>query len=375
MELHGGTIAVRSEGEGKGTIFSVRLPLNGLKVAQREEALQTGRVVAVGDTSTGAIADAVDSTTRRVAPSETRRSAQQSQSFVEKKINSFKLVDIFRFILVRDRDTATGANDFERIPVASPACGAGDGDDSRCYTVEGVSDADALGGSEEGGPTNRLRNVIPLLRKSSTSSSRLSKWVEDRAYSFNDKTIHEGNNPNEKSAFQLNNNKSNKSARKRASGSLGRMKSLDVQPWDEAETEVMRFEHVLVVDDANSNRRMLSRLLRRRCTIIDEAMDGAVAVEKVRQSLKSGDSGNSGDRYDLIFMDYVMPNMDGPTATREIRAMGYDGIIIGLTGNVLQHDKELFLSSGASYILFKPFDLNQFEIVVKSLMGGRVHRF
>eukprot|EP01042_Synura_sphagnicola_P000731 gene731-biopygen778 len=122
-----------------------------------------------------------------------------------------------------------------------------------------------------------------------------------------------------------------------------------------------RFVRVLVVDDASSNRRMLSRLLRRRCDVIEEASDGEQAVDRVRASIE-GDS-----PYDLIFMDYVMPLMDGPTATKAIRGLGFTGLIFGLTGNVLQCDKDAFLSSGASFILFKPFDLDLFEAALRSV--------
>ena len=122
-----------------------------------------------------------------------------------------------------------------------------------------------------------------------------------------------------------------------------------------------RFERVLVVDDATSNRRMLSRLLRRRCDVIEEASNGEQAVDRVRASIEDENP------YDLIFMDYVMPLMDGPTATTAIRGLGFTGLIFGLTGNVLQCDKDAFLSSGASFILFKPFDLDLFEAALRSV--------
>ena len=49
-----------------------------------------------------------------------------------------------------------------------------------------------------------------------------------------------------------------------------------------------------------------------------------------------------------------MPNMDGPTATEEIRKLGYVQPIIGVTGNALQSDIDHFTSRGASMVLIKP---------------------
>ena len=59
---------------------------------------------------------------------------------------------------------------------------------------------------------------------------------------------------------------------------------------------------------------------------IEEAADGQIAVDKVKQEL------NAGRKYDVIVMDVVMPVMDGPTATRAIRAMQLSTPIFGLTG-------------------------------------------
>ena len=108
--------------------------------------------------------------------------------------------------------------------------------------------------------------------------------------------------------------------------------------------------NVLIVDDAALNRKMLSRLIRPRFLQVMEAGDGLHAVDFVRQRITLGESSPP----DVILMDFVMPNMDGPTATKEIRALGYSGIIIGVTGNALPADIEYFISNGANKVLTKP---------------------
>ena len=64
---------------------------------------------------------------------------------------------------------------------------------------------------------------------------------------------------------------------------------------------------------------------------------------------------------DVILMDSVMPNKDGPTATRELRELGYVGIIIGVTGNALPEDVAYFKSQGVNEVLPKPMDMKELK--------------
>jgi CheY-like chemotaxis protein len=60
-------------------------------------------------------------------------------------------------------------------------------------------------------------------------------------------------------------------------------------------------------------------------------------------------------------MDFVMPKMDGPSATRAIRASGYTAPIFGVTGNAVDSDVNFFLDHGADRVMIKPFDLQLFN--------------
>jgi CheY-like chemotaxis protein len=89
----------------------------------------------------------------------------------------------------------------------------------------------------------------------------------------------------------------------------------------------------------------------------DEAEDGYGAIEMVREKLALSPGGRT---YDAILMDFVMPNMDGPTATKEIRAMGYTAPIFGVTGNGFTTDIDYFMSCGVDGVLLKPLNMADF---------------
>ena len=126
-----------------------------------------------------------------------------------------------------------------------------------------------------------------------------------------------------------------------------------------------KFE-ILVVDDSRLNRKMLCKMLTSAGYCCDEAEDGLMAISKVRDRLDIAGCGNGSGggiltgtdlrSYDAILMDFVMPNLDGPGATKIIRAMGYNGPIYGVTGNALEGDIQYFLDCGAVRIFTKPLD-------------------
>ncbi len=59
--------------------------------------------------------------------------------------------------------------------------------------------------------------------------------------------------------------------------------------------------------------------------------------------------------------------MDGPSATKAIRALGYAGKIYGLTGNALQSDIDVFVNAGADLVLTKPLDMGHFRAAMKGM--------
>ena len=116
-------------------------------------------------------------------------------------------------------------------------------------------------------------------------------------------------------------------------------------------------KRILVVDDVSMNRKMLKRLLEKRFNFLAEATNGQQAVDMVRAALEEG----AIFHYDVITMDYQMPVMDGVTATKIIRNMGFKGKIIAVTGNALEDDVLTFKASGADIVLMKPLDIKVFD--------------
>ena len=110
----------------------------------------------------------------------------------------------------------------------------------------------------------------------------------------------------------------------------------------------------LIVDDSATNRKFVNRLLRTKIGTRDEAADGQEAVQRVVASIRNNAP------YDVILMDYVMPVMDGPTATTKIRELGFKGVILGVTGNGHQADIDFFKNAGADKILIKPLSADKF---------------
>ena len=117
---------------------------------------------------------------------------------------------------------------------------------------------------------------------------------------------------------------------------------------------------ILIVDDSAPTRSILSKLLLPRCRKLDQAGDGLQALRMVEVSK------DAGDPYDVIFMDSEMPNMNGPTAARQIREqLGYQGMIIGVTGNALPDDIANFKYHGADDVLVKPLKTSQLDVVLQ----------
>lgn len=101
----------------------------------------------------------------------------------------------------------------------------------------------------------------------------------------------------------------------------------------------------------------------------DEAEDGVEAVDKIKHIMSEGDE-NGQKTYDAVLMDFIMPNMNGPTATEVIRSLGYTAPIFGVTGNGLTTDIEFFIRSGVDTVLLKPLSIGSFYDAMTQFTGA-----
>jgi CheY-like chemotaxis protein len=125
--------------------------------------------------------------------------------------------------------------------------------------------------------------------------------------------------------------------------------------------EYMPYGRVLVVDDVKSNLFVARGLLAPYGLHIDVIDSGVQAVERIKE----------GNVYDLIFMDHMMPVMDGIEAARIIRGTGYHRPIIALTANALVGQAEMFMQNGFDGFIPKPIDSRKLDAVLNDFIRDR----
>jgi two-component system, sensor histidine kinase and response regulator len=112
---------------------------------------------------------------------------------------------------------------------------------------------------------------------------------------------------------------------------------------------------ILLAEDAEINAEIVKSLLEPTSIAIDCAVNGAEAVKLF--------SAASEDRYQLIFMDVQMPEMDGLEATRRIRALNMPHAktipIVAMTANVFKEDVDTCLAAGMNDHIGKPIDMDE----------------
>ncbi len=124
-------------------------------------------------------------------------------------------------------------------------------------------------------------------------------------------------------------------------------------------------KRILVVEDTEINLEIITEVLKDAGYLVDSAVNGSIALEKVKDS-KPG-------YYDLILMDIQMPVMDGYHATKAIRRLKNPALssipIVALSANAFDEDKRRSKESGMNAHMEKPIDTPQLMEVISDMMG------
>jgi PAS domain S-box-containing protein len=125
--------------------------------------------------------------------------------------------------------------------------------------------------------------------------------------------------------------------------------------------EFMPYGSVLVVDDVSSNLQVAEGMLLPYGLKIELVSSGYEAIDKI----------NAGNVYDIIFMDHMMPKMDGMETVKILRDNGYDRTIIALTANAIVGQEDVFLRSGFDAFVSKPIDSRELNIILNDYIRNR----
>jgi CheY-like chemotaxis protein len=116
---------------------------------------------------------------------------------------------------------------------------------------------------------------------------------------------------------------------------------------------------LLLVEDNVLNQKLIFLTLSKFGFKIDVANNGQEALNKLEKR-----------EYEVILMDLMMPVMDGLEATRNIRLRekdtGQKNIIIGLTANTYDADRDKCIKQGMDEFMTKPFDIDKFREIIGS---------
>ncbi|MBR5376510.1 MAG: response regulator [Lachnospiraceae bacterium] len=133
---------------------------------------------------------------------------------------------------------------------------------------------------------------------------------------------------------------------------------------EETDRPVLDGIRALVVDDEPLNLVVAEGLLREYKMIVDTAGSGQEAIQKYTDN-----------DYDIVFMDHMMPKMDGVEAAGRIKDIAFQQQktvkIVALTANVVSGSKDMFSKEGFAGFIGKPIDINEFERTMKTLLPSK----
>jgi len=128
--------------------------------------------------------------------------------------------------------------------------------------------------------------------------------------------------------------------------------------------EYMPYGSVLIVDDVSLNLQVAKGMMLPYSLKIETVMSGIEAIEMIK----------AGRKYDIIFMDHMMPVMNGIEATKIIRGLGYNEPVVALTANALAGQEEMFLRNNFDGFISKPIDSRELNVILNDFIRNRKPR-
>jgi signal transduction histidine kinase/CheY-like chemotaxis protein len=125
--------------------------------------------------------------------------------------------------------------------------------------------------------------------------------------------------------------------------------------------DYMPYGKVLIVDDVETNLYVANGLLKPYGVNVTTALSGFEAIKII----------NSGNSFDIIFMDHMMPEMDGIETVKKIREMGYKLPIAALTANAIIGNETIFKDSGFDDYISKPIDVRELNRILIKFIRDR----
>ena len=133
---------------------------------------------------------------------------------------------------------------------------------------------------------------------------------------------------------------------------LTNTQAINLRKINDALIEKYKDMHILIVDDNKLNIKVARKAIADFGFIIDEALDGNECLEKIQ----------NGEKYDLILMDIMMPNMSGETCLKKLKENpSFNTPVIALTADAVAGAKERYLNEGFKDYLQKPFSREQMK--------------
>jgi signal transduction histidine kinase/ActR/RegA family two-component response regulator len=129
--------------------------------------------------------------------------------------------------------------------------------------------------------------------------------------------------------------------------------------------QLMTEAKLLIVDDIALNRNILKRMLRKKVRAIDTANDGQEAIDAITRAAESGEP------YDVVLMDLMMPVLGGLEATAKLRELGFTLPIVAVTANWMVEDVSKCRAAGMNDVLGKPFKRSDAIALVQRMLKRR----